>query len=240
MNHPAAWPRMAAVSYDDTHRLIPGQYTEQAEHALSALADDQGELDFLVQLAAVTNSRIQAQEERHPAGLSREDMTFGTLFSKIVNAAFAYPGEGARFHRAIGKGAWYCALDLDTSVAEVAHHRIRHLAETGLRDEVAVPYRLFLADIHGQDFAHLDDGSPATRACLDPDSHTAGQDLGARLATTTAGGVVYPSVRRPPGQCVAVLVAPLVSNVRREAPYHLTIADGRLAHVARMQSTTTA
>jgi RES domain-containing protein len=235
VNHPVTWPRMAPVSFDDTHRLIPGQYTEQAERALSALADDDGELDALVQLAAVTNSRIQAQEERHPAGLGREDMTFGTPFSKIVNAAFAYPGEGARFHRASGKGAWYCALDLDTCVAEVAHHRIRHLGESGVRSEADIPHRLFVADIHGQDFAHPDDCSPATRACLDPDSHTAGQTLGARLATTTAGGVVYPSVRRPLGQCVAVLVAPLVSNVRREALFHLTIADGRLTHVAQMQ-----
>ena len=139
---------MAEVSCDDTHRLIPGRYTEQAEHALTALCDDDDGLTALVQLAAVTNSRLQAQEEHHPDGLGRTDMTFGLPFSQIVNAAFAYPGEGARFHPAHGRGAWYCALDLDTCLAEVAFHRIRHLEETGLSEEPDIPYRLFLADIH--------------------------------------------------------------------------------------------
>jgi len=226
---------MAAVSFDDTQRLIPGQYTEQSEHALSALVDNDDELTTLEQLAAVTNSRIQAQEERHPAGLGRRDMTFELPYSKIVNAAFAYPGEGARFHGAIGRGAWYCALDLDTCIAEVAHHRIRHLEETGLRDESDIPYRLFLADVHGQDFAHLDDDSHATLACLEPDTYSHGQELGLRLSGSSVGGVVYPSVRRRSGRCIAVLVAPLVGNVRREALYYLTIKDGSLADAAPAQ-----
>ena len=195
---------MAAVSCDDTHRLMPGTYTEQAEHALSSLCDDDDGLTALVQLAAFTNSRIQAQEERHPAGLGRSDMSFGLPFSKIVNAAFAF-------------------------------HRIRHLEETGLREEPNIPYRLFLADIHGQDFAHLGDDSPATRACLDPHSYVHGQELGKRLLAVAVGGIVYPSVRRPSGQCIAVLVAPLVANVRSEALYHLTISDGRLAEAVQVQ-----
>lgn len=235
MSRQSAWPRMAASSCDDTHRLIPGHYTEEAEHALSALCDDDDELTLLAQLAAFTNSRIQAQEERHPAGLGREDMTFGLPYSKVVNAAFAYPGEGARFHSASGKGAWYCALDLDTCIAEVAHHRIRHLSEAGLRDESGIPYRLFVADIHGQDFAHLEDDSPATLACLDPTTYVHGQELGRRLSAAAVGGIVYPSVRQPSGRCIAVLVAPLVANVRREALYHLTIKDGRLAEVSPAQ-----
>lgn len=226
---------MAEVTCDDTHRLIPGRYTEQAEHALTALCDDDNGLTALVQLAAVTNSRLQAQEERHPAGLGRTDMTFGLPFSQIVNAAFAYPGEGARFHSAHGRGAWYCALDLDTCLAEVAFHRIRHLEETGLSDEPDIPYRLFLADIHGQDFAHLDDDSPATRAMIDPHSYVHGQELGNRLSASAAGGIVYPSVRRPSGQCIAILVAPLVANVRREAIYHLTIRHGSLVEAVQVE-----
>ena len=162
-------------------------------------------------------------------------MTFGLPFSRIVNAAFAYPGEGARFHSAHGRGAWYCALGLDTCHAEVAVHRIRHLKETGLREEPNIPYRLFLADIHGQDFAHLGDDSPATRACLDPHSYVHGQEPGKRHSAVAVGGIVYPSVRRPSGQCIAVLVAPLVANVRREALYHLTISNGSLAEAVQVQ-----
>jgi hypothetical protein len=125
---------------------------------------------------------LQAQEERHPQGLSRADMVFGVPYSKIINASFAYTGQGARFHSATSvRGAWYCALDLRTATAEVAYHRIRMLAEIGRDAEADIPYRQFVADVHAQDFAWLDDRSKRTRACLDPDSYAAGQALGEEL-----------------------------------------------------------
>lgn len=234
MSSPDDWPRIAPAAFDDTHRLIPGEYTEDAEHALADLAGSDQELLALVQLAAATNARLQAQAEHHPGGLDRGDVVFDVPYSKIVNAAFAYPGQGARFHRPDGRGAWYCALDLDTCLAEVVYHRVRHLAETGLTDEDDIAYRLFRADVHGQDFAWLDDDNPATRECLDPDSYAAGQELGSRMLTRAAAGIIYPSVRRPAGTNIAVLVPAIVANVRREALYQLTIQGGTLTTVNRV------
>lgn len=228
---PRAWPRLAPAAFDDTHRLIPGIYTEDAEHALAALADDDDGTLALITLAAATNARLQAQEERHPGGLTRADLVFGVPYSRIINAAFAYPGQGARFHSPHGPGAWYCALDLDTCIAEVAHHRVRHLHEMGETDEHNIPYRLFLADVHAQDVAWLDDARPQTRACLRPDDHTAGRELGQRLRAEGVSAVVYPSVRQPGGTNIAVLAAPVVANVRRDALVHISIADGALATV---------
>jgi len=227
------WPRFAAAAFDDTARLIPGSYTELAEHALSDLSDDEDELQSLIVLSAVTNSRLQAQEEQHPGGLGRSDLVFNLPYSKIINGAFAYAGQGARFHSADGRGAWYCALDVATALAEVAYHRIKQLRETGLDTETDIPYRLFTADVHGQDFAWLDDDTPRTRACLDPDSYAAGQGLGLLLLDRSAGGVVYPAVRHPGGTNIAVLQPAIVANVRREALLHVTIEAGRLTHVER-------
>lgn len=221
----AGWPTIGPVAIDDTCRMIPGQYATDAEHALSDLADSPDDLDALIRLAAATNSRLQAQEERHPGGLGRADLVFGVPYSKIVNSAFTYGGTGARFHPPGPKGAWYAAVNVATCVAEVAHHRVVHLRETGVRDEANIPYRLFLADIHSQQFALLDDRSPETLTCLDPDSYVAGQALTERLRVTHVGGVRYPSVRHPGGTCLAVLQAPIVANVRRDAVYHLTIRD---------------
>ena len=224
---------MAPAAFDDTCRLIPGRYTEDAEHALGALAADEDDLRSLIQLAAATNPRLQAQEERHPGGLGRDDVVFGVPFSKIVNAAFAYPGQGARFHGPYGRGAWYCALDVETCLAEVVFHRAEHLRETGATDEDAVPYRLFLADVRGQDFAWLDDDRRQSRRCLAPDSYAEGQVLGARLREHGSAGVVYPSVRRDGGTCLAVLQPPIVGNVRRSALYRLTIRGLAIAAVER-------
>jgi len=222
---PAPWPAFGPVAYDDTRRLIPGRWAEDAESALSDLADTDDELTDLIRLSGATNSRLQAQEEQHPAGLGRTDLVFGVAFSKIINGAFSYGGQGARFHPRGPKGAWYCALDIDTCIEEVAHHRIVHLRETDTAHEADVPYRLFLADIHAQDFALLDDGHESSLECLDPDSYVAGQGLGVRLRAEGRGGVRYPSVRRRGGTCLAVLQAPIVSNVRREGTYLLTFKD---------------
>lgn len=229
---PPEWPRLAAVSRDDTLRLIPGEYAQAPETALAGLVDDDAELDQLVRIAAATNSRLLAQEERPAAGLNRSDLVFGIPFSRIINGAFSYGGEGARFHPPGPKGAWYCALSVDTCVREVAFHRIRHLRETGAPDEDAIPYRLFLADVHAQEFAMLDDNHPSSRACLDPNSYDAGQALGVQLRRVGRGGVEYPSVRDPGGTCLAVLQAPIVSNVRLGDVYLLTIQNSRLANVA--------
>lgn len=227
------WPQLGPVTCDDTCRLIPGAYASDAEHSLADLAGSSSELDELIRLAAATNSRLQAQEEVHPAGLARTDMVFGVPYSKIVNGAFAHGGQGARFHPSGPLGAWYCALDIDTCLAEVAHHRIEHLREAGVGDEAGIPFRLFVADVHGQDFALLDDEHPESRACLDPSSYTAGQALGARLRSEHRGGVRYPSVRRSGGICLVVLAAPILANVRRDATYHLDVRDLVLADVVR-------
>jgi hypothetical protein len=120
---------------------------------------------------------------------------------------------------------------VETAIAEVAYHRIRMLGEIGRGDETGVVYRQFLADVHGQDFAWLDDHSRKTRACLAPDDYTAGQRLGEDLLDRHAGGIVYPAVRHTGGTNIAVLQAGLVSNVRLGATYTLTIQAGTLTDV---------
>lgn len=225
------WPRLGAVAHDDTARLIPGRHADESEPSLVDLVDTPDELGVLLRLSGVTDTRLQAQQERHPAALGRADLVFGVPYSKIINAAFSYGGQGARFHPRGPKGVWYCALGVETSLAEVAHHRVVHLAETGMTDEFDVPYRLFLADIHAQDVALLDDGHPSSVACLTPNSYVEGQALGRRLRSESRGGVRYPSVRHPGGTCLAVLQAPIVSNVRRAATYRLSFRNSSLVGV---------
>lgn len=226
-----AWhPLIAPVAIDNTSRLIPGPVVSDLDHALADLVDLPTDLDALTRLSALTNPRLLAQTERHPAGVNRSDLVFNVPFSKIVNGSFANPGQGARFHSADGAiGAWYCAVELQTAVAEVSYHRIAHLNESGLTEEPNVVYREFLADIHAQDFAYLiNDNSKQARACLDPDSYVAGQELGTQLRLTGAGGVIYPSVRHTGGTNLAVLQAPIVSNVRQASLVQFSILNNRI------------
>lgn len=57
------------------------------------------------------------------------ELLYGVAYGEIVNAAFtlAAPG-GGRFNSA-RRGAWYAALERETSVAEVAFHKIEQLKD---------------------------------------------------------------------------------------------------------------
>jgi hypothetical protein len=55
--------------------------------------------------------------------------------------------------------------------------------------------------------------------CLAPARYVASQDLAQQLLDAGSLGVVYPSVRRNGGTCVACLRPALVMNVRKERTY---------------------
>lgn len=57
------------------------------------------------------------------------------------------------------------------------------------------------------------------RDCLDADSYVASQTLAERLLGARSLGVVYPSVRRVSGTCLACFRPALVTNVRRGRTY---------------------
>ena len=131
------------------------------------------------------------------------------------------------------RGAWYAGLELPTSQAEVAFHKWVQLVEIN-RSEDTVVYDDYLADFS----ARLHDLRPATPAarrgrrragsargfgaCLDPDSYVASQALAERLLASGSLGVIYPSVRRQGGTCIACFRPALVTNVRRANSYRFT------------------
>ena len=121
------------------------------------------------------------------------------------------------------------------------------LAEIGRFDD-SVTYDDYLADFSASfhDLRPSTDAGPgqrrgrrarALRAWLDPASYVASQALAEHLLEAGSLGVVYPSVRRPGGTCVACFRPALVNNVRRDKTYRFTwngtpepvIAAGRTA-----------
>jgi hypothetical protein len=91
-----------------------------------------------------------------------------------------------------------------------------HLAEVG-RFEDEVTFDDYLSDFSGE-FHDLRRQS-AFRDCLEPDSYIHSQALAERLYAAGSLGVVYPSVRRPEGTCLACFRPTLVGNVRKGSTY---------------------
>lgn len=207
-------PRVTLVRRHDTHRLVPSR------HGDSVLADvaAPGDLDAVFALDAATNDRLHAHAQRLP-GIGLDELVFGVPFAHVINAAFCHPHPlGARFNGP-DRGAWYAAFDLDTSKAEVAFHKAVQLAEVG-RFEDSVTCDDYLADFSAS--FHDVRRNRAFRGCLDPASYVASQQLAETLLEAGSLGIVYPSVRRAGGTCLACFRPALAGNVRRGKTWRFT------------------
>ncbi len=214
---PRCLPETAKIDQRDTHRLIPAQFAEGGTSVLTRLTDDPGILDGIFELDNATNDRLLAESGLAP-GMDARELVFGIRSYRIINAAFCHPGPaGARFNSA-DRGAWYAAFELDTSQAEVAHHRRLWLQETHWEEEDSADYVDYLADFR-YDFHDIRRGE-GYRECLSPTSYVASQAIAAQLLEAGSGGIVYPSVRRSGGTCIVCFRPVLVINVRKSDTFN--------------------
>lgn len=213
-----ALPSTSLVRQLDTYRLLPSRFADQEDSVLSALSDSAEHLADLFTLDNATNQRLRA-ERGSMAGIGMDELVFGVPNFRIVNAAFTYPRpEGSRFNTG-ERGAWYCAFDVQTALAEIVFHKTVEYAEIDYFHD-SVTYQAFLADFSAE-FHDLRD-APEYANCLDPSSYVASQELAQRLLDCGSMGVVYPSVRRQAGTNLACFRPALVGNVRRNQAWRLT------------------
>ena len=210
-------PPTSLVRATDTHRLIPSKYSQRGDSVLARIAEGD-DLQKLFELEGATNDRLLAENARLP-GIGLPELVFGVPYFRIVNAAFTHAHPlGSRFNGP-DRGAWYAGLELATSKAEVAFHKATEYAEIGRFDD-SVTYDDYLADVSAE--LHDLRGRTAHADCLAPNSYVASQALAEALLAEGSLGIVYPSVRRPGGTCIAVLRPPLVANVRLGATWRFT------------------
>jgi hypothetical protein len=211
-------PPATLVRQFDTHRLIPSKYSRGGESVLSRIADDDRHLQDIFDLDNATNERLRAENNLLP-GIGVDELVFGIPYYRIVNAAFCHAQPlGSRFNGP-DRGAWYAAFELPTAQAEVAFHKSIELAEIGWTEE-SVTYDDYLADFSAE--LHDLRRAKGFARCLDPASYVASQDLAQHLLSEGAMGVVYPSVRRPKGTCLACFRPALVMNVRKDRTYRFS------------------
>lgn len=214
-------PPATLIRQNDTHRLIPSKYTLSDESVLARIADNDAHLQSLVELDDATNDRFWAEQSLLP-GITSRELVFEVPCYWVTNAAFIHARpEGSRFNGP-ERGAWYAAFEVDTAQDEVAWHRSTEYAEIGRFQDV-VTYDDYLADFSGafQDVRGCSDFD----GVLNPGSYIAAQSLAERLLFAGSLGIVYPSVRRPGGTCLACFRPALVVNVRKDKRYRF-VWDG--------------
>ena len=132
------------------------------------------------------------------------------------------------------RGAWYAALETRTAQAEVAFHKTVQLAKVG-RFEDDVTFDDYRADF--SDECH-DLCSPNNWTdCLDPETYVQSQALAERLLDNGSLGIVYPSMRRSSGTCLACFRPALVMNVRKGTTYRFRWSGHPTPAIAAVKST---
>jgi RES domain-containing protein len=216
----AVLPKLTSLRQFDTCRLLPSRFADLEDSVLAPLADSDDTLRDLFDLDNATNERLRGEAGLLP-GIGVDELVFGVPNFRIVNAAYTYARpEGSRFNDA-RRGAWYCAFDADTALAEVSFHKAVEYQEIGRFDD-SVSYQAMLADFNGS--FHDIRGVRGFVRCLDPRSYIASQELANTLLELGSMGIVYPSVRHPGGINLACFRPALVGNVRRGQAYRLTWA----------------
>jgi RES domain-containing protein len=207
-------PRLTALRQRDTHRLIPSKHSKGGDSVLARVADEE-DLAAVFDLDHATNDRLLAENGLVP-GINLHELVFGIPYYRIVNAAFVHPHPlGSRFNGP-ERGAWYAAFEVETAHAEVAFHKTVELAEVG-RFEDQVTYDDYLADFSAE--FHDIRADAAFADCLAPDSYVTSQTLAEELLEVGSLGIVYPSVRRASGTCLACFRPAVVTNVRKDVTY---------------------
>jgi hypothetical protein len=169
------------------------------------------DLDAVFELEGWTNDRVSGE-----LGLlhtvPRSEWVIGEPMATVVMAAFCHPRPGGTRFAGSDRGAWYASRTVDTAIEESVFHRTEELREVGAF-ETRVEMRLYLADFSAR-FHDVRAPRRAFEALHDPGSYDAGQRFGKALLDAGSNGIVYRSVRHPPGECLACFRPRLVRRVR--------------------------
>jgi hypothetical protein len=186
----------------------------------------------LAEIEGATSQRLMAQA-RGGEGMSRDEFVHGVPYAAFVNAAFAYwkPREPNRFNAT--RGAWYAALDVETCMREVAWHMADFLWKSGQYKGV-VEYAEMFASTAGE---FVDLRQAPAHPCLDPNP-ALGYPLGNAIADAARArglnGLIYPSVRRSGGTCIAALFPHAVQSVAPGGVYRFAWSGGPEPAITRI------
>lgn len=106
-------------------------------------------------------------------------------------------------------GIYYCGDSFEVALRETVYHFERAMRATR-EPKVVADYRELVGSVKLR--AHDIRRAPAFQACLAPDDYSVSQALGARLRNhEDSDGILYPSVRAPSGDALAIFWPDCVS-----------------------------
>lgn len=205
-------PPLRRATWRPSHRIIATRHPPVG--VFDGIAAP-GDLEALFALEGMTNPRLR--QELGEISLVPPERRICGPGTTVIMGAFTHPNpDGSRFSDG-SHGVYYAARDQQTAIAETVHHRRRFLAATS-EPACVLEMREWLADVQGK----LHDIRGGWKTLHDPDSYAASQRMARRLRAQGSDGLLYDSVRRRGGQCMAVFQPDLIAPARQGPPllYH--------------------
>ncbi len=118
-------------------------------------------------------------------------------------------------------GVLYVGDRFESALFETIHHHARFMARTKEAPGWTSQFREIVMSVDA-DLHDLRTPAGNSDQALDPDSYTASQALARHLRSTGSDGIVYPSIRHPGGECIALFYPDCASNPLqgRHLDYH--------------------
>jgi RES domain-containing protein len=148
-------------------------------------------------LESLTNDRVSETLTRL-GRLNRSEWLTGQAGATLIMAAFCHPAPGGGRFNNEALGAWYCAIEIETAIAETVYHHSKRLAHSASGFRHVIQMRELISEVDAElyDVRSLRGSDPDL---YDPESYAASQPFGEALRNAGANGIVYISVRRPSG-----------------------------------------
>lgn len=188
------------------------------------------DMEMVFALESLTNPRVR-QDMGELSLVPPDERVYGAGSTPIM-AAFTHLGDKKTRFSDNSYGVYYCALELNTAIAETVYHREIFMASTK-EAPIDLTMRVYAADLNAK-MHDLRGQAAAMPEIYHLTNYSASQELGARLRNEGSWGVVYDSVRNTGGQCAGVFRPKAISNCRQAK--HLAYAwnGKKIAHVVEL------
>ena len=188
-----------------------------------------GDFDALAEIEGLTNPRI-----REALGVlvtvPRDRWVSGPGTTPVMAAFTHLNPEGSRFSDGT-YGVFYAAKEVETAIRETVYHRERFLARTQEPPQ-RIQMRCYVTSIERS----FDDIRGGYAALHDPTSYAASQLFARERRAANSNGVVYDSVRKAGGQCVAAFWPDCVGPCTQGRHYEYHWDGAAISRVIEMKA----
>ena len=129
-----------------THRLIASRWPTVSVFDSVASADD---LEVALVLESLTNDRVSETLTRL-GRLDRAEWVTAEPGATLVIAAFCHPAPGGGRFNNEALGAWYCATEIETAIAETVYHHTKRLAHSASGFRHVIQMRELISEVDAE------------------------------------------------------------------------------------------